>query len=84
MAWLCIGFLSTDDDNAQGNYGLLDMVAALRWVRDNIGIFGGDKDAVTIFGNSAGGGAVSLLMFSPLTSGECQRVMFQQQKINLS
>ena len=49
-------------DNAQANFGLLDMTQALRWVRDNIAAFGDDPDNVTVFGVSAGGMAVNLLM----------------------
>ena len=57
------------DRKASGNYGMLDQVAALRWVRDNIAAFGGEPGNVTIFGESAGSFAVSGLMASPLAQG---------------
>ncbi|TRY99241.1 hypothetical protein DNTS_017485, partial [Danionella cerebrum] len=63
-----LGFFSTGDEHAPGNYGLLDQVAALQWVQENIHSFGGDPGSVTIFGESAGGVSVSLLVLSPLSA----------------
>ena len=70
-----LGFLAHPELSAEttnrvsGNYGLLDMIAGLQWVKKNIAAFGGDPDKVTIFGESAGGIAVSMLCASPRAKG---------------
>ena len=63
------------EHGASGNYGLLDTIAALKWVRENIAAFGGDPDRVTISGQSAGGAIVGNLLVSPLANGLFQRVI---------
>ncbi|MDA8953877.1 carboxylesterase family protein [Pseudomonadales bacterium] len=57
------------EHNSTGNYGLMDKIAALKWVQKNIRSFGGNPDNVTLFGQSAGSSSVCALMTSPLTSG---------------
>lgn len=61
--------------HASGNYGLMDQIAALQWVRDNIAKLGGDPGNVTVFGQSAGAVDANVLMTSPLTRGLFQRVI---------
>ena len=62
---------------ASGNAGLLDLVAALEWVRDNAAAFGGDASNVTIFGQSGGGGKVSTLLATPSAAGLFHRAIIQ-------
>ncbi|XP_051012942.1 neuroligin-1 isoform X3 [Acomys russatus] len=64
-----LGFLSTGDQAAKGNYGLLDLIQALRWTSENIGFFGGDPLRITVFGSGAGGSCVNLLTLSHYSEG---------------
>lgn len=71
------GLSSESPDGISGNYGLLDQIAALRWVSRNIGAFGGDSTNVTIAGESAGALSVMYLMASPLAHGLFTRAIAQ-------
>ncbi|XP_043211304.1 acetylcholinesterase-like [Amphibalanus amphitrite] len=70
-----LGFLRLGD--APGNVGLLDQVAALRWVQRNAAAFGGDPNRVTLFGNSAGAASVSLHLLSPVSAPLFRRAVLQ-------
>ncbi|XP_061103128.1 carboxylesterase 3 [Conger conger] len=72
-----LGFFSTGDEHAPGNWGFFDQLAALQWVQDNIESFGGDPKSVTIFGESAGGISASILMLSPLSTGLFHKAILQ-------
>jgi para-nitrobenzyl esterase len=65
------------EQNASGNYGLMDQVAALRWVRENIRAFGGNPDNITIFGESAGAFSTCALVTSPRAAGLFHRAIMQ-------
>ncbi|XP_059611143.1 juvenile hormone esterase-like [Phlebotomus argentipes] len=71
------GFLSTNTLDCPGNFGMKDQVEILKWVQKNIGQFGGDKDSVTIFGESAGGASVTYHTISPLSKGLFHRAIPQ-------
>jgi para-nitrobenzyl esterase len=78
FGFLALPALSRESpQHASGNYGMLDQVAALQWVKRNIGAFGGDSGNVTIVGESAGAGSVCWLMASPLARGLFQRAVAQ-------
>jgi len=78
-----LGFLALpalDDDSADktsGNYGLLDQIQALRWIRANIAAFGGDPGAVTVMGSSAGATDIAALLAAPDAAGLFQRAILQ-------
>uniref|UniRef100_A0A1I8JUY6 Carboxylic ester hydrolase n=1 Tax=Anopheles funestus TaxID=62324 RepID=A0A1I8JUY6_ANOFN len=72
-----LGFLSTGDRYAAGNWGLKDCLQALRWIRNNIAAFGGDPDNVTIFGNSAGAALVHLLVLTDAGQGLFHKAIAQ-------
>lgn len=63
------GFLSLGTREYSGNMGIKDTVLVLKWVQQNIGYFGGDKDKVTLFGQSAGGSSTNILLVSPAAEG---------------
>lgn len=71
-------------EHASGNYGLMDQIAALQWVQENIKKFGGDPANVTIFGESAGAMDVNLLMASPMAKGLFHRVIAESGSVLLS
>jgi para-nitrobenzyl esterase len=69
LGFMALSQLSAEDGASSGNYGLMDQIAALTWVQQNIGVFGGDSKHVMLFGQSAGSGDTELLLTSPPAMG---------------
>ena len=85
FGWMAHPALSEEsENNVSGNYGVLDHLAALEWVQNNIEQFGGDKDNVTIFGESAGGGSMYALLATPAAEGLFHKVISESTWINTS
>jgi para-nitrobenzyl esterase len=77
MGYLHLGALGDDRYATSGNAGMLDLVASLEWVRDNIEAFGGDPGCVTIFGESGGGAKVSTVLAMPAAAGLFHRAIIE-------
>jgi len=85
FGFLALPDLAKEDPNhSTGNYGILDQVAALKWVSENISNFGGDPKNVTIFGESAGGVSVCTLLATPLAAGLFQRGIIESGGCDLA
>jgi para-nitrobenzyl esterase len=81
LGWLTHPLLSHETVDLHANFGMMDQIAALRWVAENIGAFGGDAGNVTLFGDTAGGTSVAMLMVSEEAAGLFQKAIIQSGKL---
>jgi para-nitrobenzyl esterase len=81
LGWLTHPLLSHETADLDANLGMLDQIAALRWVAENIGAFGGDAGNVTLFGDTAGATSVAMLMASEAAAGLFQKAIIQSGKL---
>ena len=77
-----LGFLHLDPKDAPGNMGLFDQHLAIKWIKENIQLFGGNPQSLTIFGESAGGGSASLHLISPMSKHLTRRFILQSGTAN--
>lgn len=77
FGFLAHPWLEAEDDVACGNYGIMDQIAALDWIRENIRAFGGDPENITIFGQSAGCISVQTLLSTPYAKGKFAKAILQ-------